>query len=406
MDEENQSNKNKTVCFWSEQSRCVYSTFLMSLAMAGFFIAFYCIISSSKNLADSPLKFHSTLVKEFRIVAEIARTKNKTKSQKKHEKIRAKYFKDEDAENDAVDEITQTKTTLVLSIVTAPVRIFFYFASLLLAFKLSSERKRKQYLIFIKLWILGAIIFVIFDSCLIIWYGVSQNDNDTFTCFNEGLKNLMSKFNKSKKSRSKLNRIHSKFKCCGFKNFNDWSSIGNNTDKEDFFTIPLSCCNPDNSKKCNFDRVPVNRKTFSWVGAIHKDGCTEPLINNLRGSIKLVILLTGLLSIFINAVQSIVYRYFWTNLESLDESDENFDEKLLTPAFLISYNPNSGNTSDITSKNTENQSSMMDQLQGMGFGGKKSKMKGKIKPKAANMKKIKVAGKGGKFSKFLKKAKK
>jgi len=399
------ANAGPTVCFWSEQSRCVFSTLILFLAMAGVLVSFYGLVGSATNLSKSPLRFHTRLVKEFYLSVEIYKNKNQTKSQRKHDRIRKKYFEDEDEQELAVDEITQTKSALVLSIIVAPLRAFFYFASLILGFKLNFEQKRKQYLIFIKLWILAAILNIVYDFSLLIWIAASNSDKETKSCFNEGLKNLMVKYNSSKKSRYILNKIHSSFKCCGWSGFDNWNeNLGNRTTSNDFYSIPLSCCNPDSTKVCAFTKVPANKKTFPWLPAINQEGCSKPLVESLRKNVKFAILLTSLLSILVNLFSAVVYRYFWTNLEFVKETDDEFNKNELTPAYLLTYNPQ-GSPSSI--ETAEGLFGGGDGGGGFGFGSKSSKSPAKgLKKSKLKAGGKKMGGKGNKLAGFLKKVKK
>ena len=102
----------------------------------------------------------------------------------------------------------------------------------------------------------------------------------------------------------------------------------------------MSCCNPDSTKVCAFTKVPANKKTFPWLPAINQEGCSKPLVESLRKNVKFAILLTSLLSILVNLFSAVVYRYFWTNLEFVKETDDEFNKNELTPAYLLTYNRN------------------------------------------------------------------
>lgn len=101
----------------------------------------------------------------------------------------------------------------------------------------------------------------------------------------------------------------------------------------------MSCCNPDSPRKCNFESVKNDGSKEEWMKSLYKTGCAKPLLNFLRGDSKFSMVLSNSLALPVILINSVIMRYFWTNLQSIDD-EEDLDEKALIPAFLLTYDGN------------------------------------------------------------------
>ncbi|MES1904782.1 MAG: hypothetical protein MHPSP_001035 [Paramarteilia canceri] len=407
------------VCFWNEKSRFLASSFLMLLGFLSILASFFGTVLASYELKSSLPKFHSRMMREF--VKLVERGSNISKSDmpevlknnlKRIQSINGGSKGDN--EDDFIDEITQTRAVLIILIIISPVECAFYLASFLLSFKLNVERERKHLLNLVKIWIIIAAIHFIFCLAIDIWIAISSSDDDTKTMLDISMQSLMHKYSSSKKSRKLINRIHSKHKCCGWKGFENWIHFGKNQDTPEslHYSIPLSCCNPDSSLSCKYENLPKAKKKITWIKAIHSRGCSAPLLENLRTSVKLAILIAVNTKLPLIICQTSLYRYFWTNIENLDE--EELNENTKTIAYLMNY-PEQGSNNGATLEDlkSDENSPFLDSFQKEGKSDYKSTFK---KTKTEKNKMFKSLGKkgpknvkavkGSKLAGFLKKIKK
>lgn len=153
---------HSTTCMWSEKSRFIVSIVIMLISIIGMFVSFNSASNSLRKLHDQPAKLQIKLIREFekkyekmkidyykRKMESMKRGSSDNRGKKSPKKLKDSEGNFGDGDDDEMtDEVTQTRSALILTIIFSPFSFILFVFAFLLAFKLYSyfmKNKRDSY---------------------------------------------------------------------------------------------------------------------------------------------------------------------------------------------------------------------------------------------------------------------